>query len=169
MEVSDEATNALLKFNQDEESEMTLSEVSGLSASKATANLDTPATSSAPLPGAWPNSSMPSPVPFGPVRGISPATRHVRSVRPPSLQAFPRPRFPVQYTNHFQHPSPIIFRHGRPIYTNELPALSPRVRAPRPVIPPRYTVLPQVPDTRPQFIVPPPPPMPVMPSAAPRT
>merc|ERR1711867_398344 len=89
--------------------------------------------------------------------------------RPPSLQAFPRPRFPVQYTSHFQHPSPIIFRHGRPIYTNELPALSPRVRAPRPVIPPRYTVLPQVPDTRPQFILPPPPPMPVMPSAAPRT
>ena len=38
MEVSDEATDALLSFNEDEESEMTLSEVSGLSSSKAVYN-----------------------------------------------------------------------------------------------------------------------------------
>ena len=163
MEVSVEATNVLLTYTQDEETEITLSEVSGPSSSKAATKADTPATSSAPVPGEWPISSTPSPVPFGPVRGISPAACQARSVRPPSLRAYPR------YTSNFQHPSPIIFRHGRPVYVNDLPTLSPRVKAPRPVIPLRYSARPQVPDTRPQFILPPPPPMPVMPPAAPRS
>ena len=169
MEVSVEATNVLLTYTQDEETEITLSEVSGLSSSKAATKADTPATSSAPVPGEWPISSTPSPVPFGPVRGISPAVSQARSVRPPSLRAYPRPRFPVCYPSNFKHPSPIIFRHGRPIYVKDLPAMSPRASAPRPVIPFRYSARPQVPDTRPEFILPPPPPMPVLPSAAPRS
>ena len=169
MEMSFEAANVLLTYTKDEETEITLSEVSGQSSSKATSKANTPATSSAPVPGEWPIPSTPNPVPFGPVKGISPAVSHTRSVRPPSLRVGPRPGFPGCYPSNFRHPSSIIFRHGRPIYVKDLPAMSPRASAPRPVIPYRYTARPQVPGTRPQFTLPPPPPMPVLPPAAPRS
>ena len=138
MEVSDDVTEILLSYDKDEESEITLSEVSSLSSDKITVSKESPATKSVSETSVWPISPMPSPAPFNPVTGINPAVAcPFKSVHPLSLRTCPRPRLPIHLNNCFQQPSPSLFRPSCPPFTSELsrPAQSPRASAPRPVRP----------------------------------
>ena len=138
MEVSDADTDRLLSLDNEEESEVTLSEVSDLSSDRINVTKDQPATKSVSLTPSWPASPQSSSASSNSVVGISPIVPPpIRSVLPPLPRVCPRPRLPTLQNNCFQQPSPTLFRPSFPPFPSELsrPALPLRANTPRPVRP----------------------------------